>query len=162
MFREMRRSNQQLSDEETKEILRLGKTAVLAVIGDGGYPYTVPINYVYAGDKIYFHGAKSGHKFDSIMANDKASLCVIEKDDVVADELTTYYKSVIVFGRVKVTETDEDTYRAAELLGLKYLSNEAVVDREIKNTLNRLCCFEISIEHMTGKEAKELTKMRNR
>lgn len=66
MFRKMRRYRQQLSQEETISILKSGKTAVLGVLGDDGYPYTVPINYVYADGKIYFHGAKSGHKIDAI------------------------------------------------------------------------------------------------
>ena len=95
MFRKMRRYRQQLGQEETISILKSGKTAVLGVLGDDGYPYTVPINYVYADGKIYFHGAKSGHKIDAIKRCGRVSLCVIEKDDVVKEELTTYFRSVI-------------------------------------------------------------------
>ena len=46
-FREMRRKRQQLSDEESIGILEKATSGTLALLGDGGYPYGVPINYVY-------------------------------------------------------------------------------------------------------------------
>lgn len=160
MFREMRRKKQQLSEEETLEILRTGKTAILGLSGDDGYPYTVPVNYVYADGKIYFHGAKTGHKIDSIKRNSKVSLCVIEKDDIVSEELTTYFKSVILFGTARILETEEEIFHAAEVFGLKYNPNQEAVDQEIHREWNALCCVEISIDYVTGKEAIELTRAR--
>lgn len=159
MFREMRRFKQQLSNEESIDILERGKTGILGLIGDEGYPYTVPVNYVYNDGKIYFHGAKAGHKIDAMRSCDKVSFCVIDKDDVIAEELTTYFRSVIVFGRVRILETEE-TIEAARILGLKYYNNPEAVDKEIKRELSILCCFEITIEHITGKEAKELLRER--
>lgn len=158
MFRKMRRYRQQLSQEETISILKSGKTAVLGVLGDDGYPYTVPINYVYADGKIYFHGAKSGHKIDAIKRCGRVSLCVIEKDDVVKEELTTYFRSVILFGKARVLEAEEEMFHAARALGLKYYEDKETVEREIKREKASLCCVEIVIEHMTGKEAIELTR----
>ena len=81
-MREMRRSKQRLSVDEAKAILRRGKYAVWAVSGDEGYPYAVPINYVYDGGRIYLHSAKQGHKIDAIARSPKCSLCVVDKDDV--------------------------------------------------------------------------------
>ena len=160
MFREMRRIRQQLPKAECEEILKNAKTAVLGVNGDDGYPYPVPVNFVYADGKIYFHGAKTGHKIDAIRACDKVSLTVIAKDDVVKEELTTYFKSVILFGRARILETDEEIFHAAEVFGMKYLPDKAAVEKEIKREWNGLCCVEIAIEHMTGKEAIELTRLR--
>lgn len=160
MFRSMRRGRQQLSEAEAAEILRTAKTGVLGVIGDEGYPYTVPVNFVYTEGKIYFHGAKAGHKFDAMKRNDKVSFCVIEKDDVVKEEFTTYFRSVILFGRVRILETEEELYHAAEVLGLKYNSDPEAVKQAIAKEWAGLSCMEITIEHMTGKEAIELTRMR--
>ena len=81
MFREMRRKRQLLSDKESIEILENGTSGVLALLGDDEYPYAVPISYVYDNAKIYFHGAKTGHKIDAIRKCSKASFCVIEQDD---------------------------------------------------------------------------------
>ena len=73
MFREMRRKRQALSREEISLILYRGTSGVLALSGDDNYPYAVPISYVYDGEKIFFHCAKSGHKLDAIQQNEKVS-----------------------------------------------------------------------------------------
>lgn len=156
MFRKMRRFKQQLTDNESIEILEKGKTGVLAVMGDEGYPYTVPINYVYENGKIYIHCAKNGHKIDAIKNCDKVSFCVIDKDDVVKYELTTYFSSVVVFGKARILEDEQEIFRSAQVLGLKYNSDKQRVDKEIIQEMKALCCVEITIEHMTGKQAKEL------
>ena len=157
MFRPMRRFKQQLSENECKEILNKSKSGVLAVIGDDGYPYAVPLSYVYLNNKIYFHSAKEGHKVDALSKNNKVSFCVVTKDDVVPEELTTYFKSVIIFGKAKKLE-GEELRNAAIQLGLKYYNNENAVKKEVDAALNRMLCFEISIEHISGKQAKELIK----
>ena len=52
MFREMRRGRQALSGPETLEILERNTSGTLAVLGDGGYPYAVPLSYVYYGGRL--------------------------------------------------------------------------------------------------------------
>ena len=80
MFREMRRKRQQLSEEECEVILKRGTSGVLAVSGDDGYPYAVPLSYVYDGGRLFFHCAKSGHKMDAMLRCSKVSFCVIDQD----------------------------------------------------------------------------------
>lgn len=159
MFREMRRIKQQLSMAECESILSLGKTAVLAVLGDEGYPYTVPVNYVYTGGRIYIHCAGEGHKLDAIAACDKVSLCIVAQDEVCPEKLTTLFRSVVVFGRARVLQSREETARAVEALGLKYNPDADFVRHEVKAWPN-VCCIEITPEHITGKECIELTKAR--
>lgn len=141
MFREMRRKKQELSKEECIDILQTAKTAVLGVVGDDGYPYTVPINFVYANDKIYFHGAKNGHKIDAINKCNKVSLCVVDKDDFVEEELTTYFKSVILFGKARILNTDKEIFHAAKVFGLKYNNDVTAVEKEIR-LYNKSCGIE--------------------
>ena len=83
MFREMRRKRQALPLERCEEVLRRGTSGVLALSGDGGYPYAVPISYCYDGSRLYFHCAKEGHKLDAIRREPRASFCVIDQDQVV-------------------------------------------------------------------------------
>lgn len=158
-FREMRRRKQLLSKEDTDAILYNGKTGILAVNGEGGYPYTVPVNYIYTDGAIYFHGAKAGHKFDALQKDSKASFCVIDKDDIVGEELTTYFRSAVAFGKVSMIEDNEEKYNALLKFGLKYYDSVERVDREIK-TDTAVCCYKFSIDHLTGKEAIELVRMR--
>lgn len=109
-FRAMRRKRQQLSEEESIGILQKATAGTLALLGDGGYPYAVPISYVYADGKLYFHSALSGHKVDAIKNCDKASFCVIEKDDVQPAKYTTYFRSVIPFGRIHIIEDEQEKF----------------------------------------------------
>ena len=116
MFREMRRKKQLLTPEERAAVLHRGTSGVLALAGDDGYPYAVPMSYVYDGAKLYFHCAKSGHKLDAIRRNCKASFCVIDQDQIVPEEYTSHFRSVIVFGTMRILEDDGEKRAAIEAL----------------------------------------------
>lgn len=160
MFREMRRKKQQLSTKECVEILRKRTSGVLAVFGEDGYPYAVPISYVYEDGKIYFHSAKAGHKIDAIQQNSKVSFCIIDQDQVVPEKYTSYFRSVIVFGKVRILEDDQEKYKSIEQLAVKYAPDDREEERKkaIEQEWNAFCMLELTIERMTGKEAKELAK----
>ena len=191
-FRKMRRAAQELDHEACLEMIQRATSGVLSVIGDGGYPYGVPLSFVYvdgkdgsgedtvvagdgsgedtvvAGDgsigKFYFHCAKTGHKIDALRACDKACFTIIDRDDVVADEFTTYFKSVIAFGHVRILETREEIMPAIRMLADRYSPDEsdekksAEIDREFAG----LAMLELTVEHMTGKEAVELMRKRKK
>ncbi len=168
MFRAMRRFRQQISTEECKEILKRASTGVLGLIGDDGYPYTVPLNFVYHDSPdslgtIGFHCATVGHKIDAIRSCDKVSFTVIDRDEVMPKERTTKYLSVIAFGRAKFLEGSEALREAANALGAKYSAGyEDLYKAETEETIaNRtLCCVEITLEHLTGKMGRELMEER--
>lgn len=159
MFREMRRKNQALSSEECIQVLNRATSGVLAVSGDEGYPYAVPLSYVYHNNKIYFHGAKTGHKLDGIERNEKVSFCVIDQDQIVQEEYTSYFRSVIVFGRARIM-WEEDKRRALEILTARYTPDIEENDRsqKINEGLKNVNMIELEIEYMSGKEAKKLAK----
>ena len=160
-FREMRRKRQQLSDAESIDILKKATSGTLALLGDGGYPYAVPISYVYAEGKLYFHSALSGHKVDAIRGCDKASFCVIDKDDVQPEKYTTFFRSVIVFGKVHIVEDNDEKLQIARMLGNRYNPNqEEALQKEIESGLSRMLVIRFDIEHLTGKEAIELVRQR--
>ena len=162
MFREMRRKNQLLSDAEVLRILEAENAGVLSLIGDNGYPYGVPISYVYYDNKFYFHSAKSGHKIDAIIKNQKASFTIIEKNTIVKEEYTTYFRSVIAFGKVRIIEDEEE--QKSSLLRLADKFNPGEITRhleEIKKGGKALYMLQFDIEHITGKEAIELVRERN-
>lgn len=158
MFRPMRRSKQALSDQESRKILSDASSSVLAVLGDDGYPYAVPLSFVFDGnDRLYFHCAVSGHKLDAIQNESKVSFCVIAQDDVHPSEFTSYYKSVIAFGKARILETEAEIIPALRLLGEKYMpADPKGTETEIDRFLRNVRIIEMQIEHLTGKQAKEL------
>ena len=159
-FREMRRKRQQLSEEESISILRKSTAGTLALLGDNDYPYAVPISYVYHEGKLFFHSALTGHKVDAIRKCDKASFCVIERDDVQPERYTTFFRSVIVFGRIHIIEDEQEKLATARMLGNRYNPNQdEALQKEIESGLSRMLAIRLDIEHLTGKEAIELVRM---
>lgn len=160
MFRQMRRSKQQLSEEVAIKILTESTNGVLALDGDEGYTYAVPLSFAYSDNKIYFHAALSGHKLDAIKHNDKVSFCVVAQDKVIQETFTTHYKSVIAFGRIRIISDDEDPEkrRGLELLAEKYSPDVSIEsrDREINGKMKALVVIVLEIEHLTGKVAREI------
>lgn len=162
MFRKMRRGKQELSPADCTEILEKGSSGVLAVMGDGGYPYAVPLSYVYAEGRIFFHSASEGHKIDALKNNPKVSFCVIGTDEVIPEKYTTKYKSVIAFGTARIIADKNEKAAAARLLGEKYNPGDPTgLEAEIKNGVDRMLIIELVPEHISGKEGIEFTRERN-
>lgn len=157
MFRQMRRKKQLLTKDQTEEILNRCTAGVLGVNGDNGYPYTVPVSYVYEEGKLFFHCATEGHKLDSIKKDDKVTFTIIEKDEIVQEEFTSYFRSVSIFGKARILTDDNEKEHALELIINKYSPDFAKERlKRLKDDANRTCLVEIKIEHMTGKAAKEI------
>ncbi len=158
MFREMRRFRQLLSESDTQAVMARCTNGTLACLGDEDYPYAVPISYVYYNNKIYFHGAKAGHKMDAMAKHPKVSFAVVDEDTIVSAEYTTYFRSVIAFGKARIVEGDEwfDSYKA---LVEKYSGDqpEEAKHKEIEGC-KRATIIAIDIDHMTGKEAIEYVR----
>ena len=161
MFRKIRRAKQLLSQEETVAVLKRNTCGTLALIGDDNYPYAVPLSYVYMDGKLYFHSAKEGHKIDAVKKNEKASFCVVDQDRIVPEKYTTHYRSVIVFGRVRLLENVNDMERIATALAMKYSADfKDGIPGEIDAYRKNLAIIEMEAEHITGKEALELSRQR--
>ena len=157
MFRDMRRKKQCLSEREAVEILERNTAGTLSLLGDDGYPYGVPLSYVYADGKIYFHSASAGHKIDAITNYEKASFCVVDQDYIVPKEYTTYYKSVIAFGTVRLVEDESRMREILTSLAMKYCADYAQgISAEIEKFINNMAVLELSITHITGKASIEL------
>ena len=161
-MRQMRRFRQELSSEECDQVLERQTSGVLAVLGDEGYPYAVPLSYVYAGGNIYFHCAKEGHKLDAIRKDNKVSFCVVDQDQVVPEEYTTYFRSVIVFGTARLLADEKEKRQALEALAAKYSPREVEGrEQEIQSQFSRVALVELKPNCITGKEAIELTRKKH-
>ncbi len=155
----MRRKRQQLSEVESIGILQKATAGTLALLGDNDYPYAVPISYVYHERKLYFHSALAGHKVDAIRNCDKASFCVINKDDVQPEKYTTFFRSVIAFGRIHIIEDEQEKQETARLLGNRYNPDqEEALQKELEKGLARMVMIRFDMEHLTGKQAIEMVK----
>lgn len=159
MFRKMIREKQLMDADAVTAVLERATSGVLACLGDEDYPYAVPLNYVYWGDKIYFHSAKAGHKIDAIKKHPKVSFAVTGEDTIAGAEYTSYFRSVIAFGKAAVVEDNDERLAALRALVEKYSgdqpeeSNQAALGR-----CTQACLVAIDVEHITGKQALEYVK----
>ena len=158
MFKEMRRGKQLLAIEDTVAVMGRCTNGVLACLGYEDYPYAVPLSFVYFNGKIYFHSAKAGHKIDAITKNPKVSFTVIDEDTIVSEEYTTYFRSVIAFGKARIVDGDERLEAFAALVE-KYSGDqpEEAKHKEIAGCAQAYI-IAIDVEYITGKEAIEYVK----
>lgn len=162
MFREMRRKKQLLSAEDTTAVLNRCTNGILACLGDEDYPYAVPLSYVYHNDKLYFHSAKAGHKVDAILKNPKVSFAVVDEDTIVGNEYTTYFRSVVAFGKARLVE-GEEWLEGFKALVEKYSGDmpEDAKHKEITGCTQSLI-IAIDVDHLTGKEAIEFVNAKKK
>ena len=153
----MRKFQQQIANSECKEILKNEKRGVLSLLGDDGYPYGLPLSPFYneEANKIYFHSAKEGNKIDAIKNYDKASLCVYDSGYRKEGDWALNIKSVIVFGKIRLVTDESLSREICTKLTQKFTDDREYLEHEFKNALPRVQCFELEIEHMTGKLVNE-------
>ena len=157
MFRPIRRKKKEIDTDAAKELLQNSRRGVLAVNGDDGYPYAIPVNYFYdrnAG-KIYFHGARVGHKVDALRASDKVCFTVYGNEAVKEEVWAPFVQSTVVFGRCHLLEEGTEATEILKKVAKKYYPNEQLIDKEIAHSGKAVQLFEIEIEHISGKEIQE-------
>lgn len=161
MNKPMRRFKQALPKTECEAVLQRGTSGVLALNGDDGYPYAVPLSYVYMEGSIVFHCAKVGYKIDCIRRSAKASFCVIDQDHVIPERYTTHFRSVIAFGQVREVSEPAEMRRLVGALAGKYRPGyEAEREKAIDAEFAGLHMLVMDIESMSGKESRELAEQR--
>ena len=159
---EMRRPKQALTRQECEEVLCRGTSGVLALAGQGEeWPYAVPLSYAYRDGVITFHGAMAGHKHDLLAADPRASFCVIDADDVVPQEYTTRFRSVICFGTVEVVDDPAAQEDDLMFMGERFnVGQPEACRKEIANFAGKTRVLRLRVERMTGKESTPLAAER--
>lgn len=151
----MRRHKQQLSQKECDEILSKRPRGVLALLGDNNYTYAIPMSHVYVDGRIYFHGAKTGHKNDAVKNHSKISYCVMDEGVLNDDGWSYTFKSVIVFGKITTVEKTDEKIEKLIHLGDKFFPTHDQTMDEICRLLEKTEVFEITPDYITGKIVEE-------
>lgn len=157
MFRNMRRAKQQISYEECITLLKTETRGILSLMGDNGYPYGIPLNHYFCEEdgKIYFHGAKEGHKIDSINNCNKVFYTVFDKGYRKEGEWALNVKSVVVFGKINFVTDENKAKEICSKLCQKFTDDEEYLKRELEHALSRVLCLELTPEHISGKLVNE-------
>lgn len=157
MFRPVRRKKNEIDLDEAQALLRTERRGVLAMHGDGGYPYAIPLNFLYdeAQGRIYFHGAAAGHKADALRADDRVCFTVYGHETVKKETWAPFLQSAVVFGRCRILEERGETQTLVKRLAMKYFPDEQTADEEIAASGKAVRIYVLDIEHISGKEIQE-------
>ena len=157
MFRPIRRKKNELDRETAEALLESSRRGVLAVNGEDGYPYAIPVNYFYdrVQQKIFFHGARAGHKIDALHVSDKVCFTVYGNESIRKESWAPFMQSTVVFGRCHLIDVDENSTAMLKRFAMKYYPDEQLADEAIARSIAKVQLFEIDIEHLTGKEVQE-------
>ena len=90
-FKDVRRADRAVAENEAREILARAEHGVLATIGADGWPYAVPVNHVLEGDEIFIHCALAGHKLENIAVEERVAYCAVASAKVLPAKLSTLY-----------------------------------------------------------------------
>jgi len=156
MFREIRRQNRILEDENRiEELLQNSEYGFLSVgVEENGYGYGIPLSYVYDKEtnSLYFHCAPDGQKLDVMKTNNKVSFCVVGITKPIGNQFTTLYESVLTYGSADLNLSDEEKRKALKLLVQKYSAGyEELGDKYMEKSWARTFAFKVEIEHITAK-----------
>lgn len=157
MFRPIRKKRNEISLESAKKLLAAERRGMLAVNGDDGYPYAVPVNYWYCEDenRIFFHGSRVGYKIERLKQDDKVCFTVYGNETVKDEEWAPYVQSAVVFGRCRLIDNRERAIELVRRFAGKYFPDPALIEEEIASAGRAVQMFEIEIEHLSGKEVQE-------
>ena len=130
---------------------------MLAVNGDDGYPYAIPINYLYDDEqqKIFFHSAGAGYKVESLIKSDKVCFTVYGDEMIKDEDWAPYVQSVVVVGRCRPIKDNDVAMAALKNFAMKYYPTEQMVVDEIRHAGRAVQMFEILVEHISGKQVQE-------
>ena len=157
MFRTILKKKNELSLELSKTQLKNERRGVLAINGDNGYPYAIPVNYFYSEEdnKIYFHGARIGYKVELLKKNNNVCFTVYGNEEINNEKWDPYVSSVVVFGKCNCIQDKDKTLSFLKKFACKYYPNEKMVDEEMQKSGNAVLMYEINIEHLSGKRVQE-------
>ncbi|WP_277302422.1 pyridoxamine 5'-phosphate oxidase family protein [Veillonella caviae] len=157
MFRPVRRKANEMGSSATEALLKVSRRGVLAMQGENGYPYAIPINYFYdeSTREIYFHGSRFGYKIEALGKSAKVCLTVVGEEVIKDEDWAPYVQSAVVFGTCCLMEHNDEAMARLKQFAMKYYPDEHLVDDQIARSGRPTQMFIISIDHMSGKEVQE-------
>ena len=123
---QLRRADRAMSERQASAMLERGFSGRLATIGEDGYPYCIPLLYIWMDGELYVHtGSASGHLRANVEREPRICFEIDEPGQVFdygrfECDSGLAYQSVIVFGKIRITEERAVKQRFCEALMAKY------------------------------------------
>ena len=154
----LRRADMAMTNEQMLRTLDRGFAGRLASVSEDGYPYCVPLLYVWAEDRLFLHGTSAlGHLQTNVRREPRVCFELDEPDQVFdygrfECDSGLAYRSVILFGRIRIAEDAATKQRFCERLMEKYGKPNSIRPKNFFPRLNVITVYVMTVERMTGKE----------
>lgn len=112
------------NEQEVTEFLREMSFGFLGSVGEDGWSRVTPLNFVYDGQNVYFHGSLAGEKMKHLARDPRVSFTVAKEYAIIPSYFTdphlacpasAFFKSVMIRG---YAERVEDPVEKAAALSL--------------------------------------------
>lgn len=156
-FSKMRRFKQEVSRDDSVRVLREAPRGVLALNGEHGYPYAIPMNHYFdeASGKLFFHCSSKGLKLDLIEANNKACFTVMDEGFRKEGDWALNITSVVCFGRIEAVANREEILEVCRKLAEKFYPDNESIEHEIAKAGQAVHMLVMNIDSMSGKLVNE-------
>jgi nitroimidazol reductase NimA-like FMN-containing flavoprotein (pyridoxamine 5'-phosphate oxidase superfamily) len=155
---QVRRTDRVMPDDRMREMLTHGFCGRLATVGEDGSPYCVPLLYVWDDGQVYLHNTLArGHLRANV--DHEARVCFeVDEAGTVFDygrfecDSSVAYRSVIVFGRIRIVTELAAKQRFCEALMTKYGKPGTDRPKGFFPRIDLITVYAITVARMTGKE----------
>lgn len=154
----VRRTDKLMSDARTLELLAQGTCGRLATVGPDGWPYVVPLLYVWRDGEVWVHNTSArGHLRDNVAHEARVCFEIDEAGEIFPYgrfecDTTVAYCSVVVFGRIRIVEDAARKAAFFDALMAKYGDPAWDRPRQFYPRLDQVTVYAISVERLSGKE----------
>jgi len=154
----LKRTDKLMSDEATHDLLTRSYAGRLATVGANGWPYIVPLLYVWMDGEVWVHNTRvRGHLRENV---DRDPRACFEIDDPgptfpygpTECDTSVAYRSVVAFGRIRIVDDREQKQRFFAAFMDKYRDPRWERARYSFPRLDQVTVYAITIERVTGKQ----------
>ncbi len=148
----VRRQDRLLELALASELLEVAEYGVLSLVAENE-AYGIPLNFVW--DKktsIFFHCAFEGKKLECLKKNNNVSFCIVGKTNVISNQFTTEYESIIISGKMVINVEKKEKQQALELILDKYSASDKEIGLQyMEKSFHRTNIIRLDIETISGK-----------
>ena len=155
---QLRRTDKQMTEAHALEILARGFCGRIASVGADGWPYCVPLLYVWANGEVHIHNAAAHGHLRANVEHDRRVCFEVDEAGEVFDygrfecDSSVAYRSVIVFGTIRIVEDDAAKQKFFDALLAKYGKPNSVRPKHFYPRLDDVTVYAVAPERVTGKE----------
>ncbi len=155
---QVRRADKLMPEASAREALASGFAGRLATVGADGWPYVVPLLYVWIEGEIWVHNTRArGHLRENVEHEPRVCFEIDEPGEVFAYgrfdcDTTVAYRSVLAFGRIRVVEDRERKAAFCDALLAKYGDPCWKRPERFYPRLDQITVYAIAIERLSGKQ----------